>query len=247
MPIVGGSITIAPLEVFFKDHRNQNGKWKVNNDLLRYTVVDPLIGLTPGAPLIEVWDVTAAGWVAMGNYQLQVTNTGPVLPVQTVQFLTISPEEVIWVERRYDSAGTSLVVVTNRIRRGSRLIESQLVSASGAGLTGTQSIGIVSAPNVAWTVTTSADATGVVFTSTSKLVPGFCFLTTPPNAATSPSNTTLYSGATVPAGTVTRLAILAGDQDAQWTSLASAATYAGRWASYNRQRVRQKILTGLVS
>jgi hypothetical protein len=248
VPIVGGSITIAPLEVFHKDHRSQNGKWKVANDLLRYTIVDPLIGLTPGSPLIEVWDPNTSAWLALGNYQLQNVNSGVVLPVQTVQFLVISPEEVIWVERRYDSAGTALAVVTNRIRRGSRLIESQIVAASGAGLTGTQSIGIVNLPNVVWSVAQSADLTGVVFTSTSKLLPGFCYLTANPSAPTSPSNTTAYSGATVPAGTITRIGILGGVQDAQYTSLgATGALYAARWASYGRQRIRQKILVGLTA
>ncbi|HEV2036944.1 MAG TPA: hypothetical protein VGU71_22560 [Candidatus Dormibacteraeota bacterium] len=229
-------------EVFWKDHRNINGNWEISNDLVRYYFAEGV-----ASPSIDVWDVNVAGWVTMGNFQLQTTNAGPVLPLQTVQFLTISPEEVIWVERRYDTAGTALVSVVNRIRRGSRLIESQIIAASGAGLTGTQSIGIVSAPNVAWTVVNSADSTGVVFTSTSKLMPGFCFLTTPPNAATAPSNTTLYSGATVPAGTITRLAILAGDSDAQLSALGSTALYAARWASYNRQRIRQRILVGLVA
>jgi hypothetical protein len=245
VPIITGATTpgFGALEVFWKDHRNQNGKWKIANDLIRYTINDA----TPGSPLIETWDVTANAWVTMGNFQLQVTNTGPVLPVQTVQLGTISPEEIIWTERRYDSAGTALVVVTNRIRRGSRLIECQIVAASGAGLTGTQSIGIIGAANVAHTVVQSADVTGVVFTSTSKLLPGFCFLTTPANAPTSPSNTTLYSGLTVPAGTITRLAILCGDQDAQYTSLGTAALYAARWASYSRQRIRQRILVGLTT
>ena len=100
----------------------------------------------------------------MGNYQMRVTNAGAVLPVQTVKFQTISPEEVVWTEWRYDTAGTALVVVTNRVRRGSRIIESQIVAASGAGLTDTQSIGIVAAPNLTWTVAPSADLQAVVFT-----------------------------------------------------------------------------------
>lgn len=245
MPIITGATTpsFGVLEVFWKDHRNQNGKWKIANDLLRYTINE----VTPGSPLIETWDVTANAWVSTGNFQLQVTNAGPVLPVQSVQLLTISPEETIWVERRYDSAGTALVVVTCRIRRGSRLIECQIVAASGAGLTGTQSIGIVGAANVVHTVVQSADTTGVVFTSTSKLLPGFCYLTTPANAPTSPSNTTLYSGATVPAGTITRLNVLCGDQDAQYTALTTAALYAARWASYSRTRIRQRLLVGLTT
>src|SRR5258708_28866662 len=101
MPIVGGSLTIAPLEVFYKDHHNINGKWKITNDLLRYTISE----LTPGSPLIEVWSGTA--WVTIGNYQFSVTSTGPVLPVQNVQLLIMSPVESIWVERPYDAEGTA--------------------------------------------------------------------------------------------------------------------------------------------
>jgi hypothetical protein len=247
MPIVGGSITIAPLEVYHKDHRNQNGKWKIANDLLRYTIVDPLIGLTPGSPLIEVWNPNTSAWVSVGNYQLQNVNAGVVLPVQTAQFLVISPEEMIWVERRYDAAGTALAVVTNRIRRGSRIIESQIVAASGAGLTGTQSVAIA---NVTGTlaVAQSADSTGVVFTGAgadAKQLPGFCYLTQNPNAPTI-SGTLCASGATVPAGTVTRIGILVGYQDAQYTSLgATGGLYAARWASYGRIRIRQKIVVGI--
>lgn len=244
MPILGGGLTLAPLEVFWREHRNLNGKWKVANDLLRYTISE----LSPGSPLIEVWDPNTSAWLSMGNYQLQTTNAGPVLPVQAVQFQTISPEEIVWVERRYDTAGTALVVVTNRIRRGSRLVESMIVAASGAGLTGTQSIGFTNLANLVHTVAQSADSSGVVFTSTSKLLPGFCYLTTNPNAPTSPSNTTAYAGATVPAGTITRIGILGGVQDAQYTALgATGALYAGRWASYNRQRVRQRIAVGLTA
>lgn len=240
MPVVTGATSpgISPLEVFHKDHRNQNGKWKISNDLLRYTINE----LSVGSPLIEVWDPNSSAWLALGNYQLQVTNSGPVLPVQGTMFQIVSPEEIVWVERRYDSAGTALVAVTNRIRRGSRLIESQIVAASGAGLSGTQSIGIVNLPNLTWSVAQSADSTGVVFTSTSKLLPGFCYLTQNPNAPTTPSTTTCYAGATVPAGTITRIGILGGVQDAQYTSLgATGALYAARWASYNRQRIRQRI------
>lgn len=243
MPIVGGAITIAPLEVFHKDHKNQNGKWKIANDLLRYTINE----LSAGSPLIEVWDPNTSAWLSLGNYQLRVTNAGAVLPVQSTQFQTVSPEEIIWTERRYDTAGSALVAVTNRIRRGSRLIESQIVAASGAGLTDTQSIGIINLPNFVWSVAQSADSTGVVFTSTSKLLPGFCYLTANPSAPTSPSNTTAYAGATVPAGTITRIGILGGVQDAQYTSLGTAALYAARWASYNRQRIRQRILVGLTT
>jgi hypothetical protein len=92
-----------------------------------------------------------------------------------------------------------------------------------------------------WAAATSGDSTGVAFTQAALQVPGFCFLTTPP-AAASVSTTNLYSGATVPAGTVTRLAVLAGYQDAMFTSLATAAAYAQRFANYNRTRVRQRLL-----
>jgi hypothetical protein len=239
LPIIGGAVTIAPLEVFHKDHHNINGKWKIANDLLRYTISE----LTPGSPLLEVYN--GAAWTAIGNYQMRVTNAGPILPVQNVQFLTISPEETIWVERRFDTAGTALVVVTNRIRRGSRLIESQIVAASGAGLTDTQSVAIIATAGT-WSGNLSADGTGLVFgdiTPTTRL-PGFCYLTKNANAY-SIVGQILGSGLTVPAGTISRIGVLVAYQDAQWTSLGSSAAYAGRWAQYNRQRIRQRIVVGL--
>jgi hypothetical protein len=222
-------------EVFWKDHRNINGYYRISNGVLRYTIQEG----GGVSPLIEVWSGSA--WVTIGNYQMQTVNAGTVLPLQTVNFTIISPEEIIWTERRFDTGGTALVVVTNRIRRGHRLIESQILAASGAGLTGTQSIGIVGAVAGTWAAATSGDSTGVAFTQAALQVPGFCFLTTPP-AAASVSTTNLYSGATVPAGTVTRLAVLAGYQDAMFTSLATAAAYAQRFANYNRTRVRQRLL-----
>ena len=246
MPIITGATTpsFGALEVFWKDHRNQNGKWKIANDLVRYTIND----VTPGSPLLEVWSPTAVAWVSVGNYQLQVTNTGPVLPVQQVQFGVISPEETIWTERRYDSAGTALVVVTNRIRRGSRLIESQIVAASGAGLTGTQSIGIAGLTGTL-SVFTTADTTGVVCVGPpGSVIPGFCFLTAAPNAPSIGGSNLFGSGATVPAGTITRLSVLVGFQDAQWTTLGANSTlYTARWAQYNRTRIRQRLLVGQIT
>ena len=53
MPEITGAFApsgINPLEVFWKDHRNQNGKSKIGNDLVRYTINEA----APGSPLIEM-------------------------------------------------------------------------------------------------------------------------------------------------------------------------------------------------
>jgi hypothetical protein len=240
MPIVSGApVTPAgtSTEVFHRDHRNLNGNSRVDNDLVRYT-------LHPGdnAPLIEVWDSVASAWSTVGGFQLRTTNSGPILPLQSYALGIISPEEVTWEERRYDSNGTALVRLLGRIRRGSRLIEWQIVAASGAGLTDTQSIALVGAVAGTWAAATSGDSTGIAFTAAGvNQVPGFAFLTTPP-AAASVGGTSLYSGATVPAGTVTRLSTLAGYQDAMYAALSTPAAYAQRWAAYNRTRIRQRLL-----
>lgn len=151
-------------EVFWKDHRNQNGWWEFNNGLLRYYFQEN----AAASPAIDIWDATTSAWITLGNYQLQTVNAANDLPLQSIQISVISPEEIVWTERRYGTASTAMVMVQNRIRRGSRLIESLIVAASGAGLTGTQSVGIVNAPAIGGTyaVVASADGTGVVLQST---------------------------------------------------------------------------------
>lgn len=222
-------------EVFWEDHRNLNGYARMSNGLVRYTVV---LG-TAGSPLVEAFNSDAMGWVTVGNFQFQ--SSGTTLPLQGFQLTKVTPEEVEWTEFRYDANGTSLVKADCRIRRGSRVIETTLTVASGNGLSG-QGIALVNTPN-SGAATQSSDGSGVVQVGSSQTLPGFCYLSQPPvgSAPTSAAGA-LYSQLSVPAGTIARLGILAGWQDAQYRSLGTAAAYVGRWAAYNRVRVRQVLV-----
>lgn len=234
-PVVPSQAVISA-EVFHPSHRFTGTYGRPQNGLLRYSINR----LTPGHPLVEVWNGSA--WATIGNYTLQAWN-GSVytpLPLQSFLFRTISPEEMIWEEQRYDAASVALVRVVNRIRRGSRLIESQIIAYSGLGLTGPQSIGLTTTGSTS--VSTSADATGSVGSGGATL-PGFAYLDAPATTATVASGS-LYSGLTIAAGVQKRIGLLAGVADAQRTSLGTDALYAARWASVNRTRVKQRLLVG---
>lgn len=232
--------TTLSTEIFHPDHLLVNANCQIHNGLVRYTIVPG----TPGHPLVEVYNGTA--WATVGNYQLQ-SYSGSVytaLALREFNLLVVSPDEIIWEERRYDTGSTAYARVVNRIRRGSRLIETQIISASGQGLTGAQSVALTN--TTASAANTTADLTagyGTPTAGSNKALPGFCYLTSPPTAATFAS-TNLYSGLSVPAGTVTRASIFAGLTDAQWTTLATSAAYVTKWSSYNRTRVRQRIVIG---
>ncbi len=228
-------------EVFWRDHVNQNGYTRIDNDLIRYTLH---VGDT--APLLETW--SSGAWITVGNYQLQAYNgaTDLALPLQGYELITISPEEVVWEERRYDAAGSGLVVVKNRIRRGSRVVESFIVTAAGLGLTH-NAVGITNIPpNAAWTIANSADTSGVVATRGGSVhVPGFAFLTKPAVAAAFVGgNQNFFSGLRVPAGSLARIGIVVGLQDAIYAAAGTPAAYAAKVAAYNRQRILQRTQVG---
>lgn len=159
-------------EVFWKDHRNLNGYYKFDNQLVRYTV--NMGG--GGDPLIEV--ASSGAWVTMGNYQL----VGGSATVQSLQLGVISPEEVTWTEERY---GTFYFYrVLNRLRRGSKIIESSIVAA---GNTSFNSAGAIQITNVPFVANASGallapDTTSLVGVGQAAVVPGFLYLNRPANA-----------------------------------------------------------------
>jgi hypothetical protein len=224
-------------EVFWRDHRWVNRYTIIHNGLLRYTYD----ATSNGHPLIECW--TGAAWTTIGNYQLQAYDgtTYTPLPAQTIQLRIVSPEEIVWDETRYDITGIAMVRVTNRIRRGSRLIESQVVTASGLGLTGAQSVALTATGATAAALT--ADSSGSLATGASGVVPipGFTYLSPVPTAVTF-SSTNFYSGIKVAAGTVARFNIVSAYRDAMRTTLTTDALLIQRWAAYSRTRVKQRIL-----
>lgn len=223
---------IQSIEVFHKDHLWQNRYARLTNQLLRYNA-DLQVA---GHPLIEVWSGSA--WTTIGNLQLSAFDgnvTYTPLPLRWLDFDLISPEEITWHEFRYDAGSVAISRVNGRIRRGSRLIELQVIAVSGQGLNGVNSLQITGTGGT--TLTTSADGTGVVVTGGAS-VPGCCYLSAPPFAATLSSGT-LSTGLGTPAGTISRIGILAGYQDSQF---ASAAAYAAKMASYNRQRILQRLM-----
>jgi hypothetical protein len=206
------SLLDASTEVFYNDHRFLGTTAVIGNQLVRYT-----INLSsPGSPLIEVWKQASAAWATVGNYQTQCYDGAAytVLPLQGFQPLIVSPEEIVWEERRYDSAGKSLVRTVNRIRRGSLIVESQIVAASGLPLSGAQSVGLTNI-GAGTAAATSMDGTAAIATANAVL-PAFLYLTTPATAATV-STTNFYSGISVASGTVGRIGILCGIEDtSQW-------------------------------
>lgn len=160
-------------EVFWKDHRYINGYVKITNGLLRYTVQIA----SNVAPIIEVWNGSA--WVTMGYYQLD----GGVSGVQRIKMITVSPEEVVWEEQRWSTASSSdqgRYVVTNRVRRGSRIIESQVLCASNGHAT--TPVGACYLSNMPASVNgfiITSDGTAVIGTGGTGVVPGFLYLDQP--------------------------------------------------------------------
>lgn len=237
-----GATRFGGVEQFHKDHRNINGYTRFTNGLICYTIY-PAGNTTQ--PLIETYFSSA--WATIGNFNLRSYSGSAYtqLPIQSFNITKLSPEEVIWEEQRFDNAGTGLVRVINRMRRGSKIIESSIISASGQGLVGQQSVqftGVTGTP----ALTTSANADGVVFTgATGSALPGFVFLTTPGFAGLV-SGTTANSGLTVSSGTISRMGIVAGAQDAIYTGAGSTGPlYAAKMASHLRSRVRQLLLVGV--
>lgn len=168
---------VTSTEVYWKDHRYINGYVKITNGLLRYTVQIA----SNVAPLIEVWNGTA--WTTLGKYQLDGGTSG----IQRIKLVRVSPEEIIWEEQRWAaSSGTDQgrYVVTNRVRRGSRIIESQVLCASNGHAT--TPAGACYLSNVPATVNNfivTNDGTAVVGTGGSTVVPGFLFLDAPSNTS----------------------------------------------------------------
>ncbi len=255
-------------EVYWTDHRYLNGNVKFTNGLVRYTIsVSSNV-----SPLIEVWNGSA--WTTLGKFQLDGGTSG----IQRFRVLRVSPEEIIWEEQRWSAASSTdqgRYVVTNRIRRGSRIIEVQVLCASNGHATVPDGACYLSniPVSVSGFVVTN-DGTAVIGTGGSTIVPGFLWLDNPStttglvssfNSTTGvlgggnsmlgnivlgsggqgggSSYTNLDSGMSIIQGTVTRFGILAGYQDAQWTSLgATANLYGTRFSAYNRSRVRQRLL-----
>jgi hypothetical protein len=200
-------------EVFWKDHRFLNGFVKFDNDLVRYTVN---LG-TPGEPLIEV--ASASAWVTLGNIQINSGNS----TVQAVSIQTISPEEVVWVEERYGNGAYFRVV--NRLRRGSRLIECTLVAAGNTSYNQVGAVQLINVPAGITGLQPTADGTAIVGTGGTTIVPGFSYITKPPNGGTWATGVTIDSGLVIPAGTIVRYAIIAALQDAgQWVTYARPGT-----------------------
>jgi hypothetical protein len=193
------------------------------------------------SPLIEVWSGSA--WVLLGNYQIAGAVSNVNTAVQGVTMGVISPEEVVWEERRYDNQKKVFCRVINRIRRGSRLIESQIVAAAGEALNTTASIGIVGMPAATYASNSSADSTGAIATGGPSIAPGFATITA---ATVNPfvNNNGYFTGAGPAANAYAQIAIICGYQDAMYTSVGTAALNAAKWASYNRNRVKQRILVG---
>jgi len=242
LPILGGGLTLAPLEVFWKEHRNLNGKWKVANDLLRYTISE----LSAGSPLIEVWDPTPRhGW-RWATTSSRWRTADRCCPCRTCSSRPSRPRRSPGSSAATTTGGTSLVAVTNRIRRGSRILESidRGCERRRADRHPVDRSDQPARPDLG--VAQSADSTGVVFTSTSKLLPGFCYLTQNPPLRRRQRPRRVTRAPRYPRARSTRIGILGGVQDAQYTALgATGALYAGRWASYGRQRVRQRIIVAL--
>lgn len=226
-----------PIEVFHEDHRFLGSYVQLQNGLVRYSIL--LAG--GGQPLVEFWSGSA--WVSAGNMTVQLYNgvTYYPAPVQSALVLSISPEEVTWEERRWDTARQGLVRLVCRLRRGSRIIEMQMIAASGMAPTGASAVALTNCGVTATAAT--ADGSAAVGTGIASSTVGWLYLTQT-GAAASVASTTYSSGIFAAAGTVSRFGLLASPNDAMFTSLATASAFVQRWSAYNRSRIRQRILVG---
>jgi hypothetical protein len=213
-------------EVFWRDHRWVSNTVLITNQLLRYTIS---LG-TPGDPLLEVWDQATSAWLTVGNYRLQGYSGSAytTLPLQGFSLITVSPEEIIWEERRYDATGAALVRCVNRIRRGYRTIECQIVAASGQGLTGISSVNITNMPGTPALVSISSTTTNYAaeFTTGASVAAAVMYLDTPVTSLQGVNLQTAQLGISVPAGTVFRFGLACLNtvtQDAQYNAFVAPA------------------------
>lgn len=176
------------VEVFWKDHRNLNGYYKFDNGLVRYSV-----NLAGGDPLVEI--ASAGSWVTMGNYQLI---NGSVV-VQTCSPGIISPDEVTWTEERFGSG--FYLRVQNRIRRGSRLIESSIVAAGNIAFNSAGAIQITNVPTTITGMSVTADGTSCFGVGGATIIPGFSYLSKPANQANIAGNLMTANQASFETGT----------------------------------------------